>query len=291
MSFSRETVEDALVACGRLCCICHKFCGVRIEMHHISPQHKGGDDSPENCIPLCLDCHAEVEHYNTNHPRGRKFTPGELTKHRDKWFAMVGALNTPVPQVEELPSQVSLSVSGTNNMVAGRDLHVTTSKIVKKTVVHTDPGGKHITNTTARKIHALVQEYIDNHKVAEKDPSRAAQRIWGRLKKEFNVTAYKEIALEDSERAIQWLHAELAKSRPIIRRKDPALWKKSFYKPIYARTNELGMSKDELYAIAQSRLALKKPVSSLKDLTQNNLEKLHRIMIAEVKKRDNQESS
>jgi hypothetical protein len=285
MSFSRETVEDVLVACGRICCICRKFCGVRIELHHIKPQHKGGDDSLENCIPLCFDCHAEVEHYNTNHPRGRKFTPGELIKHRDKWFATVCELNTPLPEAEEIPSPVSLSVSGTNNMVAGRDLHVTTSKIVKKTIVHTDPGGKHITNDTARKIHALVQEYIDNHKVAEKNPSSAAKRIWGKLKKEFNVTTYKEIAFEDSERAVQWVHAELAKSRPIIRRKDPARWKQSFFKPIYTRMGELGMSKDELYAMAQSRLALKKPITSLKDLTQSNLEKLNRMMIAEVNKR------
>lgn len=284
MSFSKEIVEDALVACGRLCCICHKFCGVRIELHHIIPRHKGGDDSCENCIPLCFDCHAEVEHYNTDHPKGRKFTPGELTKHRDKWYAMVSELNTPVPQASDLPSQVSVSVSGTSNIVAGRDLHVTTSKVVKKTVVHTDPGGKHITNTTARKIQKLVKEYVDIHQVAGKAPSRAAQRIWGRLKKEFNVTAYKEIAFEDSERAIQWLHAELAKSRPIIRRKDPSRWKQSFYKPIYARASELGMSKEELYSMAQSRLTLKKPITSLKDLTQSNLEKLHRMMIAEVKK-------
>jgi hypothetical protein len=32
-------------------------------------------DSPANGIPLCLDCHANVEHYNAKHPRGNKFTP------------------------------------------------------------------------------------------------------------------------------------------------------------------------------------------------------------------------
>ncbi|VFM96752.1 MAG: hypothetical protein BECKG1743D_GA0114223_102274 [Candidatus Kentron sp. G] len=43
MDFSKETVEDVLVACGRSCCICHKFCGVRIETHHIKPTHRDGD--------------------------------------------------------------------------------------------------------------------------------------------------------------------------------------------------------------------------------------------------------
>lgn len=283
MSFSREIVEDALVACGRSCCICHKFCGVRIETHHLKPKHQGGDDSFENCIPLCFDCHAEVEHYNSNHPRGRKFSEGELRKHRDNWYSMVRELNTPLPP-HESPAHIFQTVNGQGNMVAGRDLHILTERVVKKTVVQTDPGGKHIANSTARKIQDLVKEYIDIHTAAGKDSQRAAQRIWGGLKKEFNVTTYKEISAEDSDDAIQWLYVQIAMARPKIRRKAPERWKQSFYKPIYARANELGISKEDLYAVAQARLSLKKPISSLKDLTQKNLERLHHIMIAEVNK-------
>jgi len=44
------------------------------------------------------------------------------------------------------------------NMVAGRDLNIVTERGVKKTVVQTDPGGKHIANATARKIQELVKE-------------------------------------------------------------------------------------------------------------------------------------
>jgi hypothetical protein len=94
MSFPKDVVDLALVAAGRCCCICHKFCGVRIETHHIRPVSKGGDDSFENCIPLCFDCHAEVEHYNDQHPRGRKFSESELRKHRDTWFSKVEEMNT-----------------------------------------------------------------------------------------------------------------------------------------------------------------------------------------------------
>ncbi len=283
MSFSKEIVEDALVACGRSCCICHKFCGVRIETHHLKPKHLGGDDSFENCIPLCFDCHAEVEHYNNNHPRGRKFSEGELRKHRDNWYSKVCELNTPLPRPEN-SVHVIQAVNGKGNMVAGRDLNIVTERVVKKTVVQTDPGGKHISNTTARKILELVNEYIDIYTAAEKDSQRAAKRIWSSLKKEFDVTTYKEISSDDSDRAIQWLYAQIAMARPKIRRKAPERWKQSFYKPIYARANELGMSKEDLYAIAQTRLELKKPVGSLKDLTQKNLEKLHHIMIGEVNK-------
>lgn len=283
MSFSKEVVESVLVASGRCCCICHKFCGVRIETHHLRPKSKGGDDSFENCVPLCFDCHAEVEHYNDEHPKGRKYSEGELRKHRDVWFKKAEELNTYLPLPNDLPD-VSQTVSGSGNMVAGRDLNLHTDRVVCKTVVHTDPGGKHISNTTARKIQELVKEYIDIHTAAGNDAKRAGQRILSSLKNEFDVTIYKEISVEDSERVVQWLHAQVAMARPRLRRKAPDKWKQSLFKPIYARANELGISKNELYQLAQERMSLKKPINSLRDLTQRDLQKLHEIMIYEVKK-------
>jgi len=76
-----------MIACGRRCCLCHKFTGVGMECHHITPQSKGGDDTYDNCIPLCFDCHAEVGHYSAEHPRGTKFSLEELRGHRDHWYA------------------------------------------------------------------------------------------------------------------------------------------------------------------------------------------------------------
>lgn len=86
MPFPEKVKEDALVACGRHCCICHKFCGTKIEIHHIVPHSKGGADSFDNAIPLCFDCHAEVGQYNSEHPKGTKFSYAELKRHRDNWY-------------------------------------------------------------------------------------------------------------------------------------------------------------------------------------------------------------
>lgn len=86
MPFPQIIREEALVACGRHCCLCHRFVGVKIECHHIEPESNGGDDSLSNCMPLCFDCHAEVQHYNPQHPKGTSFRPSELRAHRDSWF-------------------------------------------------------------------------------------------------------------------------------------------------------------------------------------------------------------
>ena len=48
MAFSRKVCEDLLVACNRTCCICNKFCGSKVQIHHIIPKSKGGKDTFEN---------------------------------------------------------------------------------------------------------------------------------------------------------------------------------------------------------------------------------------------------
>ena len=86
MTFPRDQVSELLARCHRRCCVCHRFCGVKIETDHIKPMAQGGEDSIENAIPVCFECHAEIHSYNDMHPRGRKFLPEELRLHRDQWL-------------------------------------------------------------------------------------------------------------------------------------------------------------------------------------------------------------
>ena len=64
-----------------------------MEVHHIRAQANGGDDSYDNAIPLCFNCHAEVGQYNADHPKGTKFSEEELKLHRDNWYSQVKTVN------------------------------------------------------------------------------------------------------------------------------------------------------------------------------------------------------
>jgi len=86
MGFNRTESNKLLVSCHRRCCVCHRYCGIKIELHHIKPVGSGGDDLIENAILLCFECHAEVQLYNDAHPRGRKFSPDELRGHKEQWL-------------------------------------------------------------------------------------------------------------------------------------------------------------------------------------------------------------
>lgn len=108
MSFSPTIKAEALAVCGRHCCICHKFCGIKIECHHIAHESEGGPDTFENCIPVCFDCHADMRSYDFKHPKGTKYTPDELRQHRDRWYAKVatGGGLTPLPEYIPIDKEV-----------------------------------------------------------------------------------------------------------------------------------------------------------------------------------------
>jgi hypothetical protein len=82
MAFDRNQVSELLAKCHRRCCICHRFCGVKIETHHTIP----GNDDIENAIPVCFECHAEIKLYDPTHPRGRRFQEDELKIHKKQWL-------------------------------------------------------------------------------------------------------------------------------------------------------------------------------------------------------------
>ena len=41
MAFSEDIKIKTMVACVRRCCVCHKFCGNNMEVHHIKARADG----------------------------------------------------------------------------------------------------------------------------------------------------------------------------------------------------------------------------------------------------------
>ena len=89
MPFSAKTKQQALTRSGRRCCLCLAYKGIKVEVHHIIPANISNDNSLDNAITLCFDCHSDVGHYNPKHPKGNQFTPDELRKHRDRLWRLV----------------------------------------------------------------------------------------------------------------------------------------------------------------------------------------------------------
>jgi 5-methylcytosine-specific restriction endonuclease McrA len=59
--FSPEVVALPVSRLQASCCVCLRWCGHRMHIHHIVPKAENGAGTYENGIPVCLDCHAEIE--------------------------------------------------------------------------------------------------------------------------------------------------------------------------------------------------------------------------------------
>jgi hypothetical protein len=93
-SFKRGDADKLMVACHRRCCICHRFCGVKMEIDHIVQRSEDGPSVIENGIAVCFECHAEIHSYNDDHPRGRKFHSEELRQHKEQWLKICASQPT-----------------------------------------------------------------------------------------------------------------------------------------------------------------------------------------------------
>jgi len=124
MAFKQSAADALLIACHRRCCICHRFCGFKMELHHIEQRSKSKNDSIDNAIPLCFECHAEVQLYNDDHPRGRKYHPKELLGHKQQWLAICkespGMLLMPMRPIDVGPIQSLIDELEFNIEIAGR---------------------------------------------------------------------------------------------------------------------------------------------------------------------------
>jgi hypothetical protein len=83
-SIPPKTLDKILSWSNRHCCMCEKQCTVNIEIHHLdkNPQNNELD----NLIPLCFDCHGNLEHYNNKHPKGLKYRINEIKKRREQIY-------------------------------------------------------------------------------------------------------------------------------------------------------------------------------------------------------------
>ena len=50
MGFPISVADEVLVRCGRHCCLCGKYVGQKIELHHIKQAADGGEDTADNCL-------------------------------------------------------------------------------------------------------------------------------------------------------------------------------------------------------------------------------------------------
>lgn len=180
------------------------------------------------------------------------------------------------PSVAATNVQVSIKQVGRGHkaQVAGRDIINTEhhTEVIKFT-----PDERHITAEQCEKIRKLIEKLAI--KIASEDGKPNFRDAWGRLYNKFKIGTYRELQKEDFEAAISYLQTQGALNRSRLRRSNPQAYRNDLYTPIWAKMKSLGWEKPAVYTFAQEKLALKKPITSLKQLGPNQLKSLYEQMM------------
>lgn len=175
----------------------------------------------------------------------------------------------------EPPSTVNQLSVGDGNVLVGRD-YVRTDKHTTRNVIK--PTSEHITDRQATQIKDMVDKLAEIDVLAGRPDSHG--EWYARLYRKFPCrNSYHLIHIEDFPLAMAYLRMEAAKSRPKLRRTNNDAWRKRYTTAIWAHTKGIGMSHDAVHQLATERLKLAKPIRSLNELGEQNLEKFYRMVM------------
>ena len=165
------------------------------------------------------------------------------------------------------------SIKGNNNIqVIGGD-YITTQQVIRKTEVVHD-ADLHISVAQAFEIQSRIKKIAESLLNSSENPHRAT---YAAFNKKFKITSYKLLPKEKFDEAIKWLNKQIAIHRPKLKNVDEDEWRKDMYKAIHARARQLKL---DVHVFATDALELKKPILSLKELSDRRLKTLYSKLFA-----------
>ena len=239
-------------------------------VHHLdnNPQN----NSFENLIYLCPSCHSKIPNKGITDDfikLIKTFLMSNQSKiHTPDSIGSNGETNYVVKNINNNSGNI---FSGSQTI---EELNINVKKYSTSKYVRSD---NDITEEQAFKIKTKVDEIVEiNVKAGKIEPSGRGMmysRILGALKKKYRVTIYKAIPKEKFEEAYTELSKLAAREVSKLRRPQNHEWRKKIYKSIHSRANEKGI---EVHDYANKVLNLAKPINSLTELKEQDLDSLRR---------------
>ena len=173
------------------------------------------------------------------------------------------------------------SITGDHNIqaVAGGDVNINVRRVTRTTV--TPPPGS-VTPLQVKRIKDQIDRLVERDAaggVLGGDTKKLYPKWHKMVMNRFSVPSYHCIPESQGDSAIAWLKQHCAMNRSRVRRTDNDSWRNDHYGAIWARASEMGMSKADVYDLVSRRLG--KTVLSLKNLGEQDLQRLRQLLIAQ----------
>ncbi len=183
------------------------------------------------------------------------------------------------PAEPTIRQDVRVNGRGHRVLVAARDI-LTTEKHIQKNAI--TPDERHLSREQIDRLKPLINELAT--RLAGEDGKPNYKKVHGMLQRKFNKTSYLLIERGDFDKAAAFLKEQRAMNRSSLRSRNPVAYKNDFFRGIWSRARELGWEKPQAYEFALGKLALKKSISSLKELGPIQLKTLSEAIQREVRK-------
>lgn len=166
---------------------------------------------------------------------------------------------------------INQNINGNNNIQVAGDF-IKTDKIIKTTQVIYD-SNEYISDSQAKEIRDKVQKIAEARAGEKRYSSPPYGVVYAALYNRYKITKYTLLPKDKYEDAIKWLNKQIARYRHLLKKTDNTRYLKEMYTSIHARAKELNIS--NIHEYATMALELKKPISSLKELSDTRLRKLY----------------
>lgn len=197
----------------------------------------------------------------------------ELTRVTEQMLAQLETLSP-----KAVRQHAHVSGHGNNVQMAGRDLVITTEKHVQRNLI--TPDDRHLTTNQRDTLRDVIAEVADRLANGSGDPNFAA--VHRMLQRRYRVPSYLLIPRDRFDDALKFLKQQRAIHRSKLRHRNPAAYERDFFRAIYTGVGKLGWDRSQILVFAAAKLALKKPLTSLKELSSSQLKSLADAMRHEV---------
>jgi len=194
----------------------------------------------------------------------------EFTRHL---ALKLNEFNEPESQIRE--SAPSQSIVGDNNVQAGRDLNMFSRPPVIKHVIERRPGS--VSSQELRQIKSWIEDLADGEVGMTR---KSAFGKWGAIfLNTFGLVKREEFSSAQMPEAQRWFIQQRAIQTREQKSKAPENWLRQRFSAIKAAMNEMQLTNETYYPELARRLRMKKPFSSLKDLTKRDVDRVYNLVL------------
>jgi hypothetical protein len=186
----------------------------------------------------------------------------------------------PVPRPHPRVSQKARTEKGNIYQNVGDTYHYAHPP-TKKIIRERRPGS--VTTEEVYQINEWIKELAEGEVGRTRDEAFA---MWGgRFKNRFHLGHREDLPSNKMRDAEEWYQVQKAMQKRGLKRKAPDLYRTERISSIKAAMGEMGKTNETYYPELSMRLRLRKPFSSLKQLTTRNLDRVYSMVRADARNR------